>query len=96
MNRAERRAAAALAKKLAAPQKHRPPRQPGKPIRPWPHEVRHVFAPIEQIFDELRQGEITGKWCAGECAAFSATPDRKQPQKTGEPQNRPTEPQTKK
>lgn len=34
MNRAERRAAAALAKKLAAPQKHRPPRQPGKPIRP--------------------------------------------------------------
>lgn len=58
MNRAERRAAAALAKKLAT-QKHRPPRQPGKPIRPWPHEVRHVFAPIEQIFDELRQGEIT-------------------------------------
>lgn len=59
MNRAERRAAAALAKKLAAPQKHRPPRQPGKPIRPWPHEVRHVFAPIEQVFDELRQGVIT-------------------------------------
>ena len=59
MNRAERRAAAALAKKLAAPQKRRPPRQPGKPIRPWPHEVRHVFAPIEQMFEELRQGEIT-------------------------------------
>lgn len=58
MNRAERRSAAALAKKLST-QKHRPPRQPGKPIRPWPHEVRHVFAPIEQIFDELRQGEIT-------------------------------------
>lgn len=59
MNRAERRAAAALAKKLAAPQKHRPPRQPGKPIRPWPHEVRHVFAPVEQVFDELRQGVIS-------------------------------------
>ena len=59
MNRAERRAAAALAKKIATPQKHRPPRQPGKPIRPWPHEVRHVFAPIEQMFEELRQGEIT-------------------------------------
>lgn len=59
MNRAERRAAAALAKKLAAPQKHRPPRQPGKPIRPWPHEVRHVFAPIEQMFEDLRRGEIS-------------------------------------
>jgi hypothetical protein len=58
MNRAERRAAAALAKKLST-QKHRPPRQPGKPIRPWPHEVHHVFSPIEQVFDELRQGVIT-------------------------------------
>lgn len=47
-------------------------------------------------YPSCRQAETTGKWCAGECAAFSATPDRKQPQKTGEPQNRPTEPQTKK
>lgn len=59
MNRAARRAAAALAKKLATQQKYRPPHPPGKPIRPWPHEVRHVFAPIEQMFEELRQGEIT-------------------------------------
>lgn len=79
MNRAERRAAAALAKKLAAPQKHRPPRQPGKPIRPWPHEVRHVFAPIEQVFDELRQGEITEiagqpAFCDGEGNWFTVAP----------------------
>ena len=78
MNRAERRAAAALAKKLAA-QKHRPPRQPGKPIRPWPHEVRHVFAPVERMFDELRRGEITEidgqpAFCDGEGNWFTVAP----------------------
>lgn len=78
MNRAERRAAAALAKKLST-QKHRPPRQPGKPIRPWPHEVRHVFAPIEQVFDELRQGVITeiagqAAFCDGEGNWFTVAP----------------------
>ena len=55
MNRTERRAAA-RAKPL-------PPHylrcKPGRVIKPWPHEVHRVFAPIEWMFDELRRGEIT-------------------------------------
>lgn len=54
MNRTQRRAA-----KKAKPPAKPAPRRPGKIIRPWPHEVHHVFAPIEWMFDELRQGKIT-------------------------------------
>ena len=38
----------------------------------------------KKIDDELAEGK---------CAAFSATPDRKQPQKTGEPKKQPSAPQ---
>ena len=40
-------------------------------------------------YPSCRQAEATGKWCAGECAAFSATPDRKQPQKPENPKTVP-------
>ena len=57
MNRAQRRVEA-RAKPLPCMPRYLN-RQPGKIIKPWPHEVHRVFAPIEWMFDELRRGEIT-------------------------------------